>query len=311
MEGIQQTIFTAFKGAPSFTVSEAYKAVLEKKNVNTESIRARLYEGVSKGLFDRISRGVYKICKDASSVLCILGDGRDLSDIPDSSISAIVTDHPYEDKKAHQGGNREFASYECFRYTKEDFEAKFRVLIDGGFLVEFLPAESESNFEYLYQLKKFALDAGFMYYAKVNWKKGKFVANTGRSSKNTEEIMIFSKGKPRSLRPDVKKDLKEPGQKHYMSGTAKMLPTCFDYDPPNQKNRIHQAEKPVELLEDLLSYISLEDEVILDQFAGSGNLGVACLKTKRNAILIEKSKEIFDKMVNNLKKTGSTCLPAF
>ena len=90
MEGIQQTIFTAFKGAPSFTVSEAYKAVLEKKNVNTESIRARLYEGVSKGLFDRISRGVYKICKDASSVLCIMGDGRDLSDIPDASISASL-----------------------------------------------------------------------------------------------------------------------------------------------------------------------------------------------------------------------------
>ena len=46
---------------------------------------------------------------------------------------------------------------------------------------------------------------GFKYYAKVTWKKGTFVSNTGRKAKNSEELMIFSKGKARCLRP-CKKD---------------------------------------------------------------------------------------------------------
>lgn len=34
-------------------------------------------------------------------------------------------------------------------------------------------------------------------------------------------------------------------------------------------------------------------EVILDQFAGSCNLGVACLESGRSSILIEKDKETY------------------
>ncbi len=45
---------------------------------------------------------------------------------------------------------------------------------------------------------------GFMYYSKVTWKKGNFVSNTGRKSKNSQDVMIFSKGKARNLRIDAK-----------------------------------------------------------------------------------------------------------
>jgi len=34
-----------------------------------------------------------------------------------------------------------------------DFKEKARVLKDGCFLVEVLPAENENNYEYLYQIK--------------------------------------------------------------------------------------------------------------------------------------------------------------
>lgn len=95
------------------------------------------------------------------------------------------------DIKSNKGGTRAFALYDCFRYTLEDFKEKARVLKDGCFLVEVLPAENENNYEYLYQIKKYAKEAGFIYYSKVPWKKGTFVSNTGRKAKNTQDIIHF------------------------------------------------------------------------------------------------------------------------
>ena len=87
--------------------------------------------------------------------------------IEDESIDCIFTDHPWLDLKLNKGGTRSFAKYDCFKYTLEDFEEKVRVLKNGCFLVEVLPAENENNYEYLYQIKQYAKAAGFIYYSKV------------------------------------------------------------------------------------------------------------------------------------------------
>lgn len=170
-----------------------------------------------------------------------------------------------------------------------DFKEKSRVLKDGCFLVEILPAENENNYKYLYQIKEFAEESGFLYYSKVTWKKGKFVSNTGRKAKNTQDVMIFSKGKARNMRFDSKKSALLKGN-YYMSGTSKMLPTMFDIEPVPINKKIHQSELPVSLCEEIIEYVTCEDEIILDSFAGSGSVGIAALKKNRNCILIEKDK---------------------
>lgn len=288
---IISNLLSVFKGT-EFTLKEAYAA---NPNVNKESVRARIYEHLGTK-FEKLGKGLY-ITKAKDCVL-IEGNGRDLSFLEDGSIDCIITDHPW-DNKANKGGNRNFATYDCFEYTLEDFLEKARVLKEGSFLCEIIPAESDTNFDYLYQLKKMAQKAGFEYYAKVPWTKGTFVSNTGRKSKNTEDLMIFSKGKPRALRLDAKKT-KALGVETFMSGTNKMLPTDFNVQAVANQNKICQSEKPSELFEQLLEYITLENEVVLDQFAGSGSVGVACIKKKRKCILIEKAKECVDKIVNRI-----------
>lgn len=148
---IQMNLFDYFMEDDKFTVKEATKYVNEVKqmNVNNESIRARIYEGVDRGIFTKVSRGVYQVKsqlkgKDTTCLL-INGDGRDLSMIKDKSIDGIITDHPYDIHTALTGGNRKFATFELFKYENKDFEEKHRVLKDGAFLVEFLPEESEAN----------------------------------------------------------------------------------------------------------------------------------------------------------------------
>ena len=329
MNTIQMNLFDYFYEDDSFTVKDATEFINNVKNmqVNNESVRARIYEGVERGIFTKISRGVYQVKSQIqgkeTKCLLINGDGRDLSAIPDKSIDGIVTDHPYLLTKSLKGGNRNFAEYELFRYEKNDFVEKQRVLKDRAFLVEFLPEENEDNMEYLYNIKKMAKDAGFKYYSKVQWTKGAFVSNTGRKSSNCEDVMIFSNGKPRELRLNQKRNLqiarennldvkgkssyevrdileKHGLEIHYMSGTSKMLPTTFDYQPAKAKEKIHSAEKPVELLEDIIHCISKPYELLLDQFGGSGNFAIASLNTNRNVIVIEKDEETYDKMKENI-----------
>ena len=289
---IVKNLLSIFKET-EFTLKDAYAV---NPNVNKESVRARIYEHLGTD-FEKLGKGLY-ITK-AKDCILIEGDGRDLSFLKDGSIDCIITDHPWLDKKSNKGGNRNFATYDSFEYTLEDFKEKARVLKDGSFLVECIPAENENNFDYLYKLKKMAQEYGFEYYAKVPWTKGTFVSNTGRKSKNTEDLMIFSKGKPRALRLDVKKT-KALGIETFMSGTNKMLPTDFNVQAVSNQNKICQSEKPSELFEQLLDYITLENEVVLDQFAGSGSVGVACIKKERKCILIEKARDCVDKIANRI-----------
>lgn len=85
--------------------------VEQVKEVKEPSIRARIYEGIEKGLFSRIAKGVYTVTKeqDGEEVTCMLvqGNGRDLSFLKDNSIDAIITDHAYDLKKSLKGGNRD------------------------------------------------------------------------------------------------------------------------------------------------------------------------------------------------------------
>ena len=211
--GIQATLFDYFQDTEYFDLQEANELLLEhqQRDINAESIRARIYEGIDKGLFERVGKGLYTVTRKdeqgrENTCLLINGDGRDLSMFPDNSIDALITDHPYDTSKSLKGGNRNFANYELFKYTEKDMSEKFRVLKPGHFLVEFLPEENGDNYEYLFQVKDYARKAGLEYYAKVPWKKGDFVANTGRKSKNTEDILFFSKGKARDLRHNAKKE---------------------------------------------------------------------------------------------------------
>lgn len=300
-ETLAQKIYDVLLGNGKPMKLQEINEHIEDKPATT--VRGRIYDNLHK-LFVRLDRGLYWIVTSDNDggVVVVEGNGRDLFMFADESVDAIVTDHPWE-SSANVGGNRKFAdSYDAFRYTLEDFREKARVLKKGHFLVEVLPMESAVNYEYLFEIKQMAKECGLHYYAKIPWKKGNFVSNTGRTSKNAEDLMFFSKGKARALRPDQKK-IKETGESHYMSGTHSMLPTAFDYQPPSRKERVHQAEKPVDLYAAILEQITLPGELVIDQFAGSGNLGKASLEKGRIAVLYEIMKENIQSMVERLGAT--------
>jgi DNA modification methylase len=57
---------------------------------------------------------------------------------------------------------------------------------------------------------------------------------------------------------------------------------------------IHPTQKPVDLFEYLIKTYTNEGETVLDNCAGSGTTGIACINTNRNCILIENEQKYFD-----------------
>ena len=56
----------------------------------------------------------------------------------------------------------------------------------------------------------------------------------------------------------------------------------------------HPTVKPVPLFEHLIRTYTNEGETVLDNCAGSGTTGIACINTNRNYILMEKEQKYFD-----------------
>ena len=279
------------------TLKEIYQAIdnsdyVSNSNTVYNSARAIIYR--HKEDFKRMCKGVYLLKGKQSASLLIHGDGRQLTEIEDNSIDCIITDHPWEDKKAHRSGNQKnFAEYSTFRYTLDDFKAKARVLKPGAYLAEFLPVESSTNYEYLYEIKQLAKKCGLEYYTHCIWRNApEGSINTGKTTKGIQQIVIFSKGKP--------KKLSKQNVNAYQ--TTNILNYEIEILLPN-KNKHHQAEKPVALYEYLIRNFTEEHDICLDQFGGSCNMLLAAANTNRFAICYELAKEFVENAVHRFRLT--------
>jgi len=87
----------------------------------------------------------------------------------------------------------------------------------------------------------------------------------------------------------------------------KILKKTYDTKYPEsillypRERGIHPTQKPVPLFEYLIKTYTIEGDLVLDNCAGSGTSGIACLNTKRNYILIEKDEEMYKKASERIK----------
>lgn len=100
---------------------------------------------------------------------------------------------------------------------------------------------------------------GYVWRNIVTWWKPGIRMQKGRFSSSAEYIVYASKGIPTE------------GQRSPQN--------VLSYKPVNGTAKFHIAEKPVNLVEDIIG-VTPKDAVILDPFMGSGTTGVACIKTR-------------------------------
>ena len=133
---------------------------------------------------------------------------------------------------------------------------------------------------------------------------------------NYEDIMIF--GTPKSIYnyqidktqllnklPDRKAEERESEHfSNYKWNNKRNVgyPKAIIDFKTTQWQKEHPTQKPVELMEYLIKTYTNENEIVLDNTMGSGTTGLACLKTNRQFIGIEKEKQYYDVAVRRLSE---------
>jgi site-specific DNA-methyltransferase (adenine-specific) len=134
----------------------------------------------------------------------------------------------------------------------------------------------------------------------------------------TEDVVIFGRGKVvynpiMTPRDKPKSRGKNKGLISETTNNAftedKTYTECYpkniiEITNADQNNRLHPTQKPVALFEYLIRTYTNEGDTVLDNCAGSGTTGIACLNTGRKYILIEKDAaycEIIRRRIDNVQ----------
>lgn len=203
--------------------------------------------------------------------------------ISDGSIDCIIVDPPY--KMSPRGATRRTGFDSAFSFVKDNIfngnlpnkekmmKEFYRLLVDNGHCYIFCG---------IYDINP-VLEAAF----KNGWKlcnilvmhkKNIAIVNSYFMKTNEFVLMFRKKDKP-----------------------AKKINNCSEKDfievvgLTKKDNKLHVTEKPQSILELLINSSTNEGDILLDAFAGSGSLGVACHKLNRNFIGFEIDTEMCDK----------------
>ena len=84
--------------------------------------------------------------------------------------------------------------------------------------------------------------------------------------------------------------------------TERYPTSVLTFSRDSQKSALHPTQKPVELCEWLIKTFTNPGELVLDNCAGSGSTGIACMRAGRDYILMEKEQKYVE--VINRRITG-------
>ena len=152
---------------------------------------------------------------------------------------------------------------------------------------------------------------GYWFINDVIWHKTNPVPNfLGTRLNNSHETLIWAvKGKNsrRAFNYKTAKILnsaQDPDKMKQM-GSVWSIPICSGSERLKDENgnKLHSTQKPLELLERIISISSNIDDIILDPFGGTMTTGVAAKKLGRRYIMIEKDKRYCEYGKKRLEET--------
>ena len=200
-----------------------------------------------------------------------------LRQMQDESVDAIITDPPYGIDYQSKARNIRMAKIQNDKapFIWWLYDA-FRILKPEGSLICFTRWDVQQTFIDAMHI------AGFTVKSEVIWYKMAHGAGDCKAqfAPAHENILFATKGK-----------FQFPGKR----------PTdVVQHMKVNSSKLVHPNEKPVALLEDLITSVTKPGDLICDPFAGSGPTAVAAEKTGRQYIVIEIEATHCDTINNRL-----------
>lgn len=192
-----------------------------------------------------------------------------LSDVADNSVDVLITDPPYSTPVITSFGRKPFKNIAdlsvqefYFKAIKTELE---RVMKPNGPIFIFCDDKFYPIlFSVFYQWQNLGL---------IVWDKGRI--GMGRPIRKQHELIMYANRGTA--------EFQKFGEVTHIASVLKVK---------HDQNKIHGAQKPVELLEHLIKGFSNEGDLVMDLFGGSGSTAVACQNTRRNFIGFELNAEI-------------------
>ena len=166
---------------------------------------------------------------------------------------------------------------------------------DASVITKLEPWHRKAVFGYPETLVRWCLKLGVPDEWVTWWPTNKFGGNYSKLPRTSEAIAIFGElcERPKRKRTADASCLEKHKQKYgyELKEEAGLADVWRDPAPGiafNAHQRLHPNEKPVSVMERLVRLCSWEGETVLDPYAGSGTTAIACIRTGRKFIGIEK-----------------------
>jgi DNA modification methylase len=259
--------------------------------------RARSADEALKIILDRAEtkikiQGVQDAIGTSSLHRVILGDCREvMKKMPAGQVDTILVDPPYG-MNADKMGKGEFHMYDD---SPEEALSVCKFIISEGFRLT-KPKATMFLFcdvDHFITLRTFAQQQAWTCWRHpIIWRKGTDGHSPwGRAGfiRTTEFILFAVKGQ---------RELIYPGG-----------PDVLDFKRPGRAERIHSAEKPVDLLAYLIHLSTLPGQHVLDPCGGSGPVLDAASREKVKATVIEKEESYYNECLGRLEKASREPAP--
>ena len=194
---------------------------------------------------------------------------------------------------------------EYITFITDVFSECYRVLVDGGRICVNIANIGRSPYKPLHKhMIDILSDIGFLMRGEIIWDKGASVGGScawgsWKSASNPslrdvhEYILVFSKGKY-----GREKGISTITRDEFLEYTK----SIWSFKTESAKKIGHPAPFPVELPYRCIQLYSYEGDVILDPFSGSGTTAVACIKTNRGFICVDKEENYIDLAKDRVSK---------
>jgi site-specific DNA-methyltransferase (adenine-specific) len=254
-----------------------------------------------------------------------------MQQIDDNSVDMVLTSPPYDDLRTynkHLTGNR--TEYNGYSFPFEQIAQElFRVVKKGGVVIWVVGdatnkgSETGTSFRQALYFKECGFD---LYDTMIYQKTGTPFPQKDRYNQIFEYMFVFSKGKPNTFNPIMKKNVTAGAVRHsrkFRNADGEMV-DGFNGKPINEygvdnnvwimRNGMYKSTKdiiafehpaifPEELAVRHVVSWTKESDLIYDPFMGSGTTAKAAIQLKRNWIGSEIDKtycDICEKRLNGL-----------
>lgn len=162
-----------------------------------------------------------------------------------------------------------------------------------------------STYHSIFRIGRAMQDLGYWILNDVIWVKTNPMPNwLGVRFTNATENLIWAVKHKKAKNHTFNKDIAKKAGIGCVGANVWVLPICTG--PERLRNeagqKLHSTQKPIELLKRVILVSSNEGDLILDPVAGTGTTGYVANSLGRDFVMIERSREYIDGIVQRFEK---------